>query len=108
VEPQGDIGWAQLDSDNALIRALAGANQGDLVGPVQEGGAAYLFSVEVKRPGRQMTWKEAAESAPSRAVSYCREQAIASVRDSMFGRYGVQIDAQALRSLFALQHSEGK
>lgn len=108
VEPQGDIGWAQLDSDNALIRALAGASQGDLVGPVQEGGAAYLFSVEVKRPGRQMTWKEAAESAPARAVSYCREQAIASVRASMFGRYGVQIDTQALRSLFARQHSEAK
>ena len=101
LEPQGDIGWALLDGDNLVIRALAGAKSGELLGPVREGDFAYLYHIVSKREGRQMTWAEAATSAPARVFSHCREQANQNLRDDMFRKYGVKIDEKAVRSLFS-------
>lgn len=100
-QAQGDVGWTQLEGDNIVIRAIASAKQGELLGPVREGEFAYLFFVEVKRDGRQMRWAEAETSVASRAVSYCRENAAAQVRESLFKQYGIEVDGAAVRSLFA-------
>ena len=101
LDPQGDIGWVTLTDDLPLLRALADAKAGELVGPVTEGDFAYLFHVVAKRESRNLTWDEAAASASGRAVRYCREQSVLKLREQLFKKYGVEIDRAAIRSLFA-------
>lgn len=100
MEPQGDLGWVTLTSDTGIMRALASALQGDMVGPVREGDFAYLFLIVSKRDARQMTWDEVAVSVPTRAVTYCRETSNAQLRDVLFKKYGVEINQAAIKELF--------
>lgn len=100
LEAQGDLGWVILPDDHAIMRAIAGAKQGDMVGPVRDGDFVYLFSVTGKREGRQLAWDEVAVSAASRAVSYCRQQAATKLENDLLAKYGAQLDAAAIGALF--------
>ncbi|QTD47482.1 peptidyl-prolyl cis-trans isomerase [Ottowia testudinis] len=108
LEPQGDIGWATLEGDNLVIRALADAKEGELLGPVREGDFGYLYKVVSKREGRQLTWEEAALSAPSRALAHCRQQANQELSKELFAKYGIQLDEKAIQGLFSSSNDQKK
>lgn len=100
IDPQGDLGWVTLVEEAPILRALASANQGDLVGPVPEGDFVYLFRIEAKRDARTLSWDEAASIASKRAVTYCREQSSKKLQQQLFSKYGVVIHQPAIRELF--------
>lgn len=101
LDPQGDLGWVTLTDDAPILRALASAKQGELVGPVLEGDFAYLFQLVTKRESRQLAWDEVAVSVPTRALSVCRQEANDSVREQLFKKYGVEIDQGGIKALFS-------
>lgn len=103
IDPQGDLGWVTLTDDTTILRALASAQQGDLVGPVRDGDFGYLFLVNAKREGRQLAWDEVAISAPTRAVNFCRHEASEQMKEALFKKYGVTFDEAAIRGLFDLK-----
>lgn len=100
LDPQGDLGWVTLTDDTTILRALASAAQGDLVGPVRDGDFGYLFLVMSKRESRQLAWSEVAVSVPTRAVNFCRHEASEQLRDDLFKKYGVELDQAAIKGLF--------
>jgi hypothetical protein len=100
LEAQGDLGWVVIPDENAIMRAIAAAKQGDMVGPVRDGDFVYLFSVVGKRESRQLAWDEVAVSAATRAVSYCRQEAATKLESDLFTKYGVQLDSAAIGALF--------
>jgi len=100
LETQGDLGWVGLSDDNQILRALADANQGDMVGPVKDGDFVYLFKINGKRPAQLVPWADASAVAAKRAVSYCREQTRIDVQARLFKKYDVQLDDKAVRGLF--------
>lgn len=101
LDPQGDLGWVTLTDDVKILRALADAKQGDLVGPVREGDFGYLFFVTSKREGRQLAWDEVATSVPKRALTVCHQEVSEKLRDTMFKKYSVEIDKKAIDELFS-------
>lgn len=100
IDPQGDLGWVTLVDEIPILRALAGAQQGELVGPVPEGDFVYLFHVAAKREGRTLAWEDVAASAAKRAVVFCREQSTKQLQEQLFKKYGVVINQPAIRELF--------
>ena len=100
LDPQGDLGWVALADDTTILRALASAAQGDLVGPVRDGDFGYLFLLLAKRESRQLAWDEVAISVPTRAVNFCRHEASEQLRSDLFKRYGVELDQDAIKGLF--------
>lgn len=98
VDLQGDLGWVLIPEETQILKALATANAGDLVGPARDGDYVYLFHVEDKRPSRVLTWLEAAAQVPSRAMQFCREQTLLNMRKDMFAKYKVVIDEKALKA----------
>lgn len=100
LEAQGDLGWVVVPDENAIMRAIAGAKQGDMVGPVRDGDFIYLFSITGKRESRQLAWDEVAVSAPARAVSYSRQEAATKLENDLFAKYGVELDSNAIGALF--------
>ena len=101
LETQGDIGWIPLEDDSHLImKALKTVAQGEMLGPIQDGELAYLFLVTQRREQRALTWEQAKSFAATRAEEYCRAQSHTQVRDTLFEKYGVQIDREAIRALF--------
>ena len=107
LEPQGDLGWVNLTDDVAIMRALAGAKPGEMVGPVREGSFGYLFLVGDKRESRVMKWEEVQASAANRQLSYCRQQANKELTNKLFKQYGVSIDNDAIRALFQTPQPPG-
>lgn len=104
LDPQGDLGWVTLfEEDASVLRVLATAKQGEMVGPLREGDFAYLFKVDEKREGRQLAWDEVALSVPTRAMSYCRQEGAKKVREDLFKKYGIELDNAAIRALFVKQ-----
>lgn len=101
LDPQGDLGWVTLTDDAKILRALADAKQGELVGPVREGDFGYLFYIAAKRDSRQLAWDEVAASVPTRAVNLCRQEANEKLRDTLFKKYKVEIDQKAIDQLFS-------
>lgn len=101
LDPQGDIGWVVLTDDNNILRVLASARQGELVGPVREGDFGYLFHIVSKREARQLAWDEVSVSASTRIVNFCRQQANDQLRDDLFKKYGVVLNQDAIKGLFA-------
>ena len=99
LDAQGDLGWVLMSEEVPLLRAIASANPGEMVGPVQEGDYWYLFSVLGRRDARQLKWEEVSKQVPTRAVQYCTAQARSQKREEMFKRYGVKFDDQAIRAL---------
>ena len=71
-----------------------------MLGPIQDGELAYLFLVTQRREQRALTWEQAKSFAATRAEEYCRTQSHAQVRESLFEKYGVQIDREAIRALY--------
>ena len=101
LETHGDIGWIPLEDDSHLVmKALKTVAQGEMLGPVQDGELAYLFLVTQRREQRALTWEQAKSFAATRAEEYCRTQSHAQVRESLFQKYGVQIDREAIRALY--------
>lgn len=100
LEAQGDLGWVVLGDDNTILRALADANPGDMVGPVPDGDFIYLFQINGKRASRILPWSDVSTTAAKRAVSYCREQAQIEIQERMFKKYGVQFDKKAIAGVF--------
>lgn len=100
LDPQGDLGWVTLTDEARILRALADAKAGDMVGPVREGEFVYLFSVVAKREAQQLAWEDVAASVPNRAVRFCREQSAKQTQDRLFEKYGVVLDQSAIRGLF--------
>jgi hypothetical protein len=104
LDPQGDLGWITLfDEEASVLRVLATAKQGEMVGPLREGNFAYLFKVNEKREGRQLAWEEVALSVPARSVAYCRQEGAKKVRSDLFAKYGVELDNAAIRAMFLKQ-----
>ena len=100
LDPQGDLGWVTLTDEAKILRALADAKEGEMVGPVKEGDFVYLFSMLGKREARQLPWDDVAASVPNRAVRFCREQGNKQLEARMFEKYGVELDRDAVRALF--------
>lgn len=100
LDPQGDVGWVALVNENTILRTLASAKAGDMVGPVREGDFVYFFSMVEKREGRQLAWDEVAVSVPARAVSYCRQVGTQKLEADLLAKYGVVMDPAAINSLF--------
>ncbi|MDR2127707.1 MAG: peptidyl-prolyl cis-trans isomerase [Burkholderiaceae bacterium] len=100
LDPQGDLGWVNLEGDNTIMQALGSAQSGDLVGPVRDGDFGYLFLVTGKRESRQAAWNEVAATAATRAEQYCKQKSREDLRASLFERHGVKIDAAAVKALF--------
>lgn len=100
IDPQGDIGWVALVEEHSILRVLASARQGELVGPVREGDFGYLFHIVAKRESRQLAWDEVAVSVPTRIVNFCRQQANEQLREDLFKKYGVVLDQAAIKGLF--------
>ena len=101
AEAGGDIGWIPLEDDSHLVmKALKTVAQGEMLGPIQDGELAYLFLVTQRREQRALTWEQAKSFAATRAEEYCRTQSHTQVRDTLFEKYGVQIDREAIRALF--------
>ncbi|GAB2526489.1 peptidyl-prolyl cis-trans isomerase [Simplicispira piscis] len=100
LDPQGDLGWVTLTEDLAIMRALASASQGEMIGPVQEGDFVYLFLVMQKREARQLAWDEAAAGVPQRAETYCRQKANENIKDAMLKKYGFKPDQAAIKAMF--------
>lgn len=100
LDPQGDLGWVTLTDDTTILRALASAKQGDLVGPVRDGDYGYLFSILAKRESRQLAWDEVAVSVPTRAVNFCRHEASEQLQADLFKKYGVELNQAAIKGLF--------
>lgn len=108
LDPQGDLGWVTLfEEDSSVLKVLATAKQGEMVGPLREGDFVYLFKLNEKREARQLAWQEVAVSAPTRAVGYCRQEASKKVREELFKKYGVELDNAAIRGLFS-KHAVAK
>ncbi|WP_422844087.1 peptidylprolyl isomerase [Acidovorax sp. M2(2025)] len=104
LDPQGDLGWITLfEEDVSVLRVLAAAKQGEMVGPVREGDFAYLFKVNEKRDAQQLGWDAVAISVPTRAVTFCRQEASKKIREDLFKKYGVELDGAAIRALFTKQ-----
>lgn len=97
LEPQGDLGWINLEGDNNIVQAIRGAGPGDILGPLQEGTFGYLFQVVSKRPSRALTWEEAKPFAAARAEAHCHTEGQEKLRSSLFKQYGVEIDSAAIR-----------
>ncbi|TWG39057.1 hypothetical protein ATF69_0925 [Acidovorax delafieldii] len=106
LEAQGDIGWAVLVDENVILRTLAAAKQGDMVGPVREGDFVYLFSIDDKRDSRQLAWDEVAVSAAARAVNYCRQTATKKLEQDLLAKYGVVMNSAAISGLFEKAQSK--
>ena len=100
LEPQGDLGWVNLTDEAPIMRALASAKPGEMVGPVREGDFGYLFLLGDKREARRMRWEEVQTSAANRQLSYCRQQANKELTSKLFKQYGVTIHNDAVRALF--------
>ncbi|MNV64219.1 hypothetical protein D3C71_1568500 [compost metagenome] len=100
LDPQGDLGWVMLVDENVILRTLAAAKSGDMVGPVREGDFVYLFSIVNKRESRPLAWEEVAVSASARAVNYCRQAGSKKLEADLLAKYGVVMDAAAINSLF--------
>ena len=100
LEIQGDLGWVNLAGDVTIMRALAGANPGEMVGPVRDGDFAYLFLLGDKRPSRVAKWEEVRASAGRAQINFCREQANKELTNKLFKQYGVTIDHNAIKALF--------
>ncbi len=100
METQGDLGWVNLTGDVSVMRAIASAKRGELVGPTRDGEFGYLFLVGDKREERVMKWDEIKNSAENRKISYCRAEANKALTDRLFKQYGVVIDGNAIRALF--------
>ncbi len=102
LEPQGDLGWVTLTEEGRILRALADAKAGDMVGPVREGDFIYFFSIVAKREAQQLAFDDVAASVPNRAVRFCREQGNKQLQDRLFEKYGVALDRDAIQGLFKL------
>ena len=100
LDAQGDLGWVLLNDESALLGALASAQQGDLVGPVIDGDYVYLFQINAKRDSRLLPWADVSATAPKRAVSYCREQGQAQLKERLFKKYAVRFDDAAISGIF--------
>lgn len=106
LDPQGDLGWVVLVDENKILRTLAAAKQGDMVGPVREGEFVYLFSIVEKREGRRLAWEEVSVSAPARVASYCRQASAKKLESDLLAKYGVVMESAAINSLFEQQPSK--
>lgn len=100
LDPQGDLGWVTLVDENTILRTLAAAKPGDMVGPVREGDFVYLFSIGDKRDSRQLAWDEVAISASARAVSYCKQVTSKKLEEDLLSKYGVVMNEAGIKSLF--------
>lgn len=106
LDPQGDLGWVTLTDETQILRALADAKTGEMVGPVSEGEYVYFFRILGKRDARLLAWEEVSSTASGRAVRYCREQGTIELRDRLFKKYGVELDQAAIRALFNRHQSK--
>lgn len=96
-ERMGDLGFIELSDRAPIVKAIASAKAGDLVGPYRDGDYVYLFKVLEKREAQRLPWEQVRVHAATRAVEYCREQARTKVHDELFARYQVRLEEEAIR-----------
>lgn len=96
-ERMGDLGFIELSDRAPIVKAIASAKAGDLVGPYRDGDYVYLFKVLEKREAQRLPWEQVRVHAATRAVEYCREQARTKVHDELFARYQVRLEEDAIR-----------
>ena len=102
LEPQGDLGWVNLADDIAIMKALAAAKKGEMVGPVRDGDFSYLFLIGGKLESRLMKWEDVRASAANTQMNFCRAQANKELNEKLFRQYGVVIDNNAIKTLFKI------
>jgi hypothetical protein len=93
---QGDLGWIVVSDDIPLLRTIAKARKNDLLGPIRDGANLYLFLMLDRREERLIKYEEVLPQIPARSVQYCLSQAKAALRKSLFDRYGIVFDDQAI------------
>ena len=97
---QGDIGWLQLSNDVELMRAIASAKVGELVGPVVEGDFVYLFYVAGKNEERQLPWDDVKNQVAKMAISACARKNSQDIKKSLYDKYRVKINTENIKNIF--------
>ncbi len=100
LEVQGDIGWINLSDEVPLMRAVALARKGEMVGPVVDGDFVYLFFIADKHEGRQLTWEEIESDIAQSALSYCKKSTKNDLELRLFEKYGVKLSSQNIDKFF--------
>ena len=96
---QGDLGWVLLEGDQPIVKALAVAKEGEMLGPVRDGDFFYLLQVQKRREKSLLSFDTVRHQVPRRAVEYCRETQKTRVKSTLFSKHGIDIDSNAIRKL---------
>lgn len=100
LEVQGDIGWITLSDEASIIKTVALARKGEMVGPVVDGDFVYLFFVRDKYESRQLTWEEIESDIVQTAFSYCKKNTKNKLEFRLFEKYKVEIFSQNIDKFF--------
>lgn len=101
TETQGDIGWVQLFDEIEIMKPVKNAKNGEMIGPVVEGGFVYLFYVKDKRPEKRLQWAEVEGHVSQMAVSFCARKNAADIKNMLFKKYHAVIHKNNIKKIFA-------
>lgn len=95
----GDMGFLPLAEDNPLIKALATAEIGSIVGPFVSDGNVYLFQLTQRHEPELTPWSKAEAEAPKIAQDACRREAFQALRTEMIRHFPVIMHEDVLNQL---------
>lgn len=95
-ERMGDLGYIDLGEDSPVVKAIASAPVGGVVGPVRDGDSLFLFLVTDKKEAVLPSWDVVRLQAAARAVEFCRETAIRHLTDDLLKKYDVRYDEEVI------------
>lgn len=101
LDVQGDLGWVNLSDDVPVMRILDNARQGQVVGPVTDGGYVYLFLIVKKNEARQLDFDDAKPDFKVRAEVFCRKQEKQKLRQKLFLKYSIVINSVAIKEIYS-------
>lgn len=89
----GDLGFIQLRREeiaaNDMLRKLAEAKSGELIGPVTQDGHVFAFEVLDRREPVLFTWDGARNDAKRQLVRECQRKNLQAKRAELYARYQV-------------------
>lgn len=92
----GDMGFQRMEENDSLIRALASAKVGELVGPVERNNFVFLFQITDRREPVVTPWEKAKVTAQQVAQQDCSRVRFRLLRLELEKRFPVVIDREAL------------
>lgn len=95
----GDMGFLPLVEDSPLIKALASAPVGSIVGPFVSDGNVYLFQLTQRHDPELTPWSKAEAEAPKVAQNVCRREAFQALRTEMIKHFPVIVHEDVLNQL---------